>query len=199
MNSPIYFHPWIYEAVMRFLYGGQYLERLQAVAALIPEGSRVADVCAGDCSLYRYALKDKNIDYVAFDINPRFAFWAGSHGISMTVIDLRVDNIPQADCVVMLGALYQFIPHERLMIEKLLQAARRIVILAEPIHNVAQSRIPLLRWMGRLATRVGDNPCSRRFDETSLRAFLGEYGFQSIRSLAGGRELLAVYTATNSG
>lgn len=199
MNGPIYFHPWIYEAVMRLLYGRYYRKRLLAVAALIPDGSRVADVCAGDCSLYRYALKDKNIDYVAYDINLRFASWASLHGITMTVSDLRANDFPQADCVVMLGALYQFIPHERLVIDKLLQAARRIVILAEPIHNVAQSRILLFRRVGQWATRVGDNPCAQRFDEVTLRSLLGEYGFQKITPLAGGRELLAVYTVADSG
>jgi hypothetical protein len=193
MTSPIYYHPWIYERVMRLLYRNHYRERIQAVAEAIPPGSSVADICAGDCSLLRYGLHNQSADYHAYDINPRFVRWAKKRGIPMKALDIRINDIPFADCVVMLSSLYQFIPQERKTLEKLLLAAKRRVILAEPIHNVAQSRNPLMRWAGRTLTKVGDNPCAQRFDEETLRALLAEYGIQTLKPIAGGRELLAIH------
>ena len=61
MTGLIYRHPRLYEAGLRLLYRGRYRERLEAVAAEIPEGGTVTDVCAGDCALYRYMLRERNV------------------------------------------------------------------------------------------------------------------------------------------
>lgn len=183
---------------MRLLYWGFYQQRLQVVAEIIPPGSSIVDICAGDCSLLRHGLQNKPVDYRAYDINPRFVQWAVKRGIPMKTIDVRNDGVPSADCVVMLSALYQFIPQERKMLDKLVSAAKRLVILTEPIHNVAQSRNPLIRWGGKTMTRVGDNPCAQRFDEERLRELFAEFGFQTIIPIAGGRELFAIYQVGES-
>lgn len=198
MTSPIYFHPWIYECVMRILYWGNYQGRIREAADRIPRGISIADVCAGDCSLLRYGLLNHNADYRAYDINPRFVRWAEKRGIYMQKIDIRKDEIPPADCVVMLSALYQFIPHERTIVDRLIHASKQMVILTEPVRNIAQNSNPLIRWGGQNFTRVGDNPCLYRFTEEQLSALLTECGFQSITPIARGRELLAVYSRSDS-
>ncbi|MBN2328152.1 MAG: hypothetical protein JXR73_13455 [Candidatus Omnitrophica bacterium] len=194
MTSPIYFHPRIYELVMRVIYRGRYFERIRSVADLIPKGASVADVCAGDCSLYRYGLTNKGVEYRAYDLNPRFAAWAKKQGISMRRIDLRTEDVPPADFVVMLSALYQFIPDERIILEKLIRSVKRQVILTEPVHNISQSVNPLVRRFSQRLAGIDDNPCAQRFDEKTLRALLDDFHFQSIKPIAGGREILAIYT-----
>ncbi|MGC9328853.1 MAG: hypothetical protein ACP5I1_14555 [Candidatus Hinthialibacter sp.] len=194
MTSPIYYHPRIYEVVMRVLYRERYLERIQSVGGLIEEGVSVADVCAGDCSLYRYGLENKRVEYRAYDLNPRFVAWAKKRGIFIQQVDYRQEDIPPADVVVMMSSLYQFIPHERIILGKLTQSAKRRVILTEPVQNVAQSANPLIRRFAQWAARVEDHPCAQRFDEKTLRALLEDFHFQSIKPIAGGREILAAYT-----
>ncbi len=198
MTSPIYFHPWIYERVMRRLYSGCYEERIHDATRHIPNGSSVADICAGDCSLYRYGLSDMNIDYTAYDINPRFMRWAEKRSIPMRHLDIRSECPPTVDCVVMMSALYQFIPHERDILNRMISAARKMVILTEPVRNVAQSSLAPIRWAGRILTRVQDNPCDQRFTVESFRNLLDEYGFQIIQPIANERELLAVYSVDNT-
>jgi hypothetical protein len=198
MTSPIYYHTWIYERVMRRLYSGCYEERIHDAALHIPDGCSVADICAGDCSLYRYGLIDKNINYTAYDINPRFIRWAEQRNISMRHLDIRSEDIPQVDCVVMMSALYQFIPHERDVLERMINAARKMVIITEPVRNVAQSSFAPIRWMGKILTRVQDNPCDQRFTEASFRNLVDEYGFHPIEPIANQRELLAVYSVDDS-
>ena len=183
---------------MRVLYGRYYRERIKKVAAWIPENTQVVDLCAGDCSLYRYGLTFKPVDYRAFDINSGFIRWAAKRNIPMQRLDLHSDPIPDADSIVMMSSLYQFIPYEKKIVRSLIHAAKRRVILTEPIRNIAQSRFPLVGWIGKKLTQVGDHPCTQRFDEETLRALLTEFGFQTIQSIAGGREILAVYTLPTS-
>lgn len=198
MISPIYWHPYLYEAALRLLYRSYYRERIQAVAERIPEGSSVADVCAGDCSLYRYGLRDKQIPYAAYDLNPVFVRWARGRGLAMEKLDLWSQEIPPADCVVMMGSLYQFIPAHAGILDKLIRAARRRVIVNEPVMNLAQSTHPWVRQAAYLFSYAGRRRSSRhRFTEGELRAFLEERGFHSIALIAAGRDLVAVLDKVN--
>ncbi len=192
MISPIYWHPYVYELAMRLLYRARYRERIQAVAALIPEGARVADVCAGDCSLYRYGLRDKSVTYTAYDRNPVFVRWARRRGMDMERLDLWDQEIPAADCVVMMGSLYQFIPRHTGILDKLIRAARRRVIVNEPVMNLAQSPHAWIRRAAWLLSDAGRESSRHRFTEGELRSLLESRGFCSLALIAGGRDLVAV-------
>ena len=194
MKSPIYLHPLFYELSIRLLYRRYYRERLEAVAKEIEEGASVTDVCAGDCALYRYLLRKKHVTYLACDINETFIRWAERRKISARRLDARKDAIPSADYIVMMGSLCQFIPNERELVERMLGAAKKKVIITEPVRNWAQSRFAILRGIARLLTAVGTESFEGRFDEHSLRASLLPLGFQDFTFLAGKREILAVYT-----
>ncbi|MFB3785420.1 MAG: hypothetical protein ACE15F_03530 [bacterium] len=197
MISPIYWHPRLYEAALRLLYLSHYRERIQAVAERIPDGSSVADVCAGDCSLGRYGLRDKPITYTAYDWNPVFVRWARGRGLAMEKLDLWSQEIPSADCVVMMGSLYQFIPRQAEVLEKLIRAARRRVIVNEPVMNLAQSTHPWVRQAAYLLSYAGRHSSRHRFTEGGLRAYLEERGFHSIALIAEGRDLVAVLDKAN--
>lgn len=191
MYSPIYWHPFLYELSMRMLYRSGYGERIKAVSVLIADHATVADVCAGDCSLYRYGLQHKDLVYTAYDINPMFVRWGVRRNIDIRKLDLRHDPMPRADYVVMMGSLYQFIPNERIIIDQMMNAAAKRVILVEPVRNLSQHVNPVLRKVARFFSSVDDQPCDRRLNETGLRQLLADKGFQTMYSIVHGRELLA--------
>jgi len=192
MISPIYWHPYLYEAALRLLYRSRYRKRIQTVADWIAEGVSVADVCAGDCSLYRYGLRGRNVTYTAYDVNPVFVRWARGRGLAMEWLDLRSQEIPPADCVVMMGSLYQFIPRHAEILDQLIRAARRRVIVNEPVMNLAQSSHAWVRQAAYFLSRADSQGSRRRFTESEMRSLLEGRGFHSIALLAGGRDLAAV-------
>ena len=193
MNSLIYAHPLLYELSLRLLYRGRYRERLNAVADAIPDHDRVVDLCAGDCAVYRYGLRGRPVEYLACDHNPRFMEWAERKGIPTRRMEVGRDPIPPADCMVMMSSLYQFIPHESRIVEEMIEAARRRVIIIEPVRNWAQSRYALIRWLGRRLARTGEANTMERFDEARLRECLSALGFQTFQPIAGERELLCIF------
>ncbi|MEY4581775.1 MAG: hypothetical protein RL701_6478 [Pseudomonadota bacterium] len=190
-RSPIYRHPWLYSAVMRALYVGSFQERYRVLAALIPEGSEVFEACAGDAYLYEKHLKHKAVRYSGGDLNTRFVAYAKQRGISLSLHDLTADVVPLADFVVLQASLYQFIPQEVAIVEKLQRAARRMLIVAEPVRNLSTSRSALVRAIARYSANPGDGHKAARFDESSLDTlFAGQFASDVVHSFLtpGGRE-----------
>lgn len=191
MKNPIYQYPLIYELALRVVYHVHYGERLRAVADLIPEGSSVTEICAGDCALYRYFLKKKPVDYLACDINERFLRWAEARGIPAMKLDLQSDPIPPADCVVMMGSLYQFIPHEKVILEKLIAASRKRFIIDEPVRNFSQSRFQLVQRVCRFFSSLDRDEFPQRFTFETMQPVLNQVGITDIRLTSGGRDICA--------
>lgn len=192
MTSPIYSSPILYRTTMRCLYFPYYKERHASIAAEIEEGNSVVDCCAGDFAIYRLALRHGNVEYMGCDASDAFIAYARKKRIHARKIDMIHDAIPEADVVLMLGSLYQFIPHEKEIVVKLIGAAQKKVIVAEPVRNLAQSGNSVVRWIANRLTRVEHGEVPRRFDERSLIDRLKPLGFQTFKPIAGGRELLAI-------
>ncbi|HTV21785.1 MAG TPA: methionine biosynthesis protein MetW, partial [Polyangiaceae bacterium] len=175
--SLVYAHPWVYQGVMRALYGRGFDARYRAIAELIEPGSEVFEVCAGDGYLYRRYLQPKAVRYAGGDINEAFLRHARRSGIAIQRLDAVSDPIPVADYVVIQASLYQFIPHHLRLLESLLGAARRSLIVAEPIVNLSTSSSGLVRWLAQRSANPGDGHKAARFDEASLDAALrGHFG-----------------------
>ena len=195
-NSPVslvYAHPWLYQGVMRALYGRGFDERYRAIAELIEPGSEVFEVCAGDGYLYRRYLRPKRVRYSGGDINEAFLRHARRSGVAIHRLDALRDPIPVADYIVIQASLYQFIPNHVQLIESLLGAARRSLIVAEPIVNLSTSSSPLIRWLAQRSANPGDGHKAARFDAASLDAALSEHfgdRIESSVSIARGRERL---------
>jgi len=193
MTSPVYWHPRIYTLSLRLLYGQHYLSRYQEVAKFIPQAGSVLDLCAGDCALYRHALNNQNINYLAVDFLQGFTSWAEKKGIKAKCINIVNDPIPEADIIVMMGSLYHFIPRHNSIIEKMIQNARQRVIISEPVNNLIQKQNPLLKFIARFLTQVHSQEFTERFDENSFTTIMQSHGFQHIKPIANGREMIAVY------
>ena len=93
---------------MKILYGKEYFKRFEKIAEFIEPDSNVLDLCAGDCSVYEYALRKKNVSYTAVDISPEFINYAKKLGVKTIIQDVRTFDIPKTDVILLLDSIYQF-------------------------------------------------------------------------------------------
>ncbi len=194
-TSLIYRSASVYELAMLLLYGRHYNSRYRAIAELIPAGSSALDLCCGPALLYHRYLKSKGVQYTGVDINANFIARLVGRGGSGEVLDLRGDEgLPAADYVIMQASLYHFLPDASPVVDRMLQAARKRVIIAEPIRNLATSNSRLISLLGQLFTNPGAGGHSLRFTEATLADFFSPYGSQVVESfkIAGGREQVYV-------
>ena len=101
--------------------------------------------------------------------------------------------MPEADVVVLGSSLYHFRPREDELLARLLAAARRRVIVTEPVVNVA-SQGP--RWLRRVAARLtdpGSGEPRERFDLAAFEAFARRNGAAVFEHAPGARNALAVF------
>ncbi|MFD6390894.1 class I SAM-dependent methyltransferase [Nocardia sp. NPDC060259] len=196
-TSVIYRHTSLYNLLMRGLYGRHYGARFEAIAALIPAGAEVLDLCCGPATLYTRYLRGKSVRYTGFDINERFISRLVSAGGNGLVWNLREDTaLPRADYVVMQASLYHFLPEPEPIVRRMLEAARKQVIIAEPIRNLTtSSNRTLARLSGRF-TDAGEGAQAHRFTRETLDRTLTHYATHvaSTSLIAGGREQLCVLT-----
>ena len=196
MSSLIYQHRTAYHLLMRLLYGRHFSARYEAIAAGVPLGSSVVDVCAGDGYLYLNYLRAKSVQYQALDISPQLVRWMQQHGIQAQRFDAWQDTLPVADIVIMQASLYQFLPNAAPIVEKILHAARQHVIITEPVRNIASSDNPVLRFVGKRLTRPEEGSGeyqAHRFDQASLLGLAQQFPvFERSCELPGGREMMIV-------
>lgn len=180
---------------MLLLYGRHYTSRYRAIADLIPAGSSVLDLCCGPAHLYQRWLRAKSIQYTGLDINKNFIARLLRRGGSGRVWDLRSSEaLPNADYVIMQASLYHFLPDASQVVDRMLAASRKRVIIAEPIRNLATSDSRLVSLLGRLFTNPGVGEHALRFTEESLAGFFTSYESRIVQSftIAGGREKVYV-------
>jgi SAM-dependent methyltransferase len=183
---------------MLVLYGRHYTSRYRAIVELIPDGSSVVDLCCGPALLYHRYLRTKGVQYTGLDINANFIARLKRRGGGGQVWDLRSDEaLPPADYVIMQASLYHFLPDASPVVDRMLKAARRRVIIAEPIRNLVTSNSRLLSLLGRLSTNPGVGEHNLRFTEASLSDFFSDYRSRVVDSfaIAGGREQVFVLDA----
>ena len=126
----------IYSVLIKILYGKYFLNRYRDLRSYIPIGDTVLDVCSGDCNLYHFAIKGRN-QYTGVDIN--ISKLKKNKNVNQKQLDIINDPIPKADIIILQGSLYQFLPNQKLVIDKLLFNAKKKVIISEPIINIANS------------------------------------------------------------
>jgi SAM-dependent methyltransferase len=183
---------------MRVLYGRYYAARDAAVAAHVPDGASVLELCCGPARLYERELRGRIGGYIALDASERFVARLRRRGVDARQADVATAALPVADVVVMQASLYHFIPAAEAMLRRMRAAARASVIVAEPVRNLASSSNGLLARLGAggAATSGGAQP--QRFDAESLRALVrGAFADDAIAfhgPIPGGREHLYVLT-----
>jgi hypothetical protein len=191
-ESLIYRSPLLYRAAMFVLYGRHYFSRCRVIADLIPANSSVLELCCGPADLYCRYLRPKSVRYVGLDINPRFVACLGELGRVWNVQD--ASPLPVAEYVLIQASLYHFLPDPSPVIDRMLSAATKQVIVAEPIRNLTNSRFPLLSTIARGETDAGTGAQTLRFNEQTLDAFFSRYATRVSKSflIPGGREKVYV-------
>ena len=195
MQSLIYRSGVLYKLLMVLLYREHYASRYRSIEKLIPRGASVLDVCCGPAVLYDRYLKPKGVRYTGLDINDDFVAEARGKGITMVRADVNaISELPRADVVVMQASLYQFLP-DRVpsTVAKMLKAAKKKLIVAEPVRNLSTSRIGCLARLAQQQTDAGFGACISRFDVSSLAEAMSPFSSRIEKSflIPGGRE--AVY------
>ena len=180
MRSIVYWNPFIYSLFMRFSYKSNYLERYQAIESLIDADSSLVDVCCGDCKIYEF-LKDKNIAYTGLDFNPAFINEGNRKGIKVQKCNVKNDGIPQADYVLMQASLYQFIPNHAEVLRRLYAAARKYLIIAEPVKNYADSKWKIVSWIAKLLNNPGDGIKRERFNINTFKEALEPFNRNRVK------------------
>jgi SAM-dependent methyltransferase len=188
-----------YELLMRALYGRHYAERMAAVAAQVPPGSSVLELCCGPGTLYRRHLKDRTRAYTGLDVNQRFVAQLQRRGLDARQVDLASGDhpLPPADAVIMQASLYHFLPDAGRLIDRMLEAAHERVIISEPIRNLATSGLPLIGRLGRAGADPGVGSHAQRFTEETLDGLLSGYRERIVAAfkIPGDREKVYVLAA----
>lgn len=180
---------------MRVLYGRYYAARDAAVAAHVPDGASVLELCCGPARLYERELRGRVGSYVALDASERFVARLRRRGVDARRADVAIAELPVADVVVMQASLYHFLPYAEAMVQRMRAAARGSVIIAEPVRNLASSRLGLVARLGAGAAATAEGAQAQRFDGESLAALLrGGFGDAVTfhAAVPGGREHLYV-------
>ena len=191
-KSPIYWHSFVYDLVMRLLYGRAITQTYAEVADLVPDGASVVDLCCGTARLYRDHLRARGCRYLGLDFNGHFVMRGRRCGVPTRFFNLLSDPIPAADYVVMLSSLYHFRSRAAEVLERMKAAAGRAVIISEPIRNLSGHPSPL----GRIAMRLsnpGVGEYGERFDLAELRALASAHGVTDFLHREGDRNVVAVF------
>jgi ubiquinone/menaquinone biosynthesis C-methylase UbiE len=192
-RSPIYWTAMGYDLIMKILDGRNYTRTYQDLADLIPEGASVVDICSGTCKLYRSFLKDKGVDYLGLDHNGHFVMAARRRGVNTRIVDLFSEEIPPADYVVMCSSFYHFREQEKQIIEKLLKAARKAVLITEPVRNLSNHPFRPFARLANLLTKPGKGSFSYRYDADSFRKFAEEHNATEFVHEPGRKNAIAVF------
>jgi Methionine biosynthesis protein MetW len=200
MKSPIYWHPEIYHQIMKLLYGKHFEARYQAIADLIPDYASVTEVCAGDGYLFRHYLQKKMVKYIGLDINSSFVTHGQHNNVPIVKHDILTEKIPSSDYVIIHASLYQFIPAHQIVVNKLLEATQSVLLIAEPIKNLASSNNPFISFLAKYSANPGKDHTLHRFNKNTLVDFFQQFKeFSSIKEVKGGREIIGVFKKRSPG
>jgi trans-aconitate methyltransferase len=183
-----------YGLAMRVLYGRYYGTRDAAVAAHVPDGASILELCCGPGRLYRNELRGRVGSYIAMDSNAGFVDRLRRRGVDARKADVATAELPLADVVLMQAGLYHFLPDAEAMVRRMLAAARRRVVISEPVRNLAQSSAAIVARLASAGAATADGPQAGRFDEASLATLMGRFGDAVLEAhpAPGGRERVYV-------
>jgi SAM-dependent methyltransferase len=167
----IYQIPALYRLLMRLGYGPDYAARYALVADRIGEPDDVLEVCCGHLGLYRHLARRGLVrSYVGLEQAPAMLRLARRGGVDVRAFDVRAGGaLPAAGTVIMQASLYQFHDIADTLLPRLWAAARRRLVIAEPVRNLSQSRVRVARWAARALTRTPDGRIHTfRYTEATL-------------------------------
>jgi trans-aconitate methyltransferase len=182
----VYWHPMTYRFIERMLYGRSYRRHYEALSREIG-GLNVLELCCGDCQIVDYLKGNR---YNGLDINPRFVNHARRRGLNVSLQDVSVAKLPEAECILINNSLYQFYPHHGQLIRKALESAQKKLIISEPVVNLTSPKNRIISFITKRTTWVGDKSSVKRFNREEMEEIFREYHADKIEFL--GRNLMGV-------
>jgi len=187
MISPIYWHPFIYRFTMNGLFAisnynlkDEYTKIADEVGTL-----SVVDLCCGDCYFKKFI---PNNTYIGIDFNKTFIKWAHKKGINAEQKDVLTENLPSADCVLMLASLYHFLPkNQDAILQKMISSAKKKVIISEPVHNLHSSS----KSVANFFSNPGGAYTGQRFSANQLISLYKKFNASKIIDM--GRTMIGVF------
>lgn len=192
-KSPVYWTPAGYDRAMQLLLRSDHSRAYRAVAALIPPDASVVDVCCGTGQLARAFTDLDPARYLGLDFNGHFVRSLQMSGLRAQHVNVVTDAIPAADYVVMCMSFYHFIASQVDVFAKLRAAARRAVIICEPVQNLSRHRLRWLAKSSNLLTNPGVGDFGSRFNLASFHAFADQNGATEFIHHDGGKVATAVF------
>src|SRR2546427_4741346 len=156
----IYRFPTLYRLAMRVGYGADAEARYPLVADLVADRTdqpgHILELCCGDLALYRHLLRRGLArSYLGLEQSSAMLRLARRRGVDVRAFDVRAaGELPTADTVIMQASLYQFHDIADTLLPRPWAAARRLLVIAEPVRNVSRSRVRAARWIARILTRT---------------------------------------------
>ena len=148
---------------MRLTYGRKFRRRYEVLNGLLERDHSLLELCSGDCYLYLNFLIQKGIRYTGVDINKSFVNYARRNNVNVEILNVLYDEIPEADIILMHASLYQFIPDEKRIIDKIIEAAKEKVIIAEPVINRSHSGNKFSQILSAFLSNPGTKLARKRF------------------------------------
>jgi SAM-dependent methyltransferase len=190
----LYRFPSLYRLLMRAGYGADYTARYALVADRLGAPDDVLELCCGPLGLHAYLARRGLLrSYVGLEQSPAMLRLAGRRGVDVRAFDVRAGGaFPAAGTLVMQASLYQFHDAAEDLLPRLWAAARRRLVVAEPVRSLAQSRFGAVRWLGRVLTRTPDRVHAFRYTEASLLELYRRCGVpvNRVDRTPGGREVV---------
>jgi glycosyltransferase involved in cell wall biosynthesis len=191
-KSPIYWSGAGYDLVMRGLYGDKLSDIYAGVAGHIPDNVSVSDLCCGTAVLYRDFLQARGCDYVGLDFNAQFVFANRRRGIRSRFFNVLNDEIPEADYVTMVSSLYHFRANAEALLERMLKAARKGVVISEPVQNWSSQPSLLGKAAGWLSN-PGVGEYHERYDLAQFETLVRNHNATEIVHGEGARNAVAIF------
>jgi len=182
---------------MRLLYGDRS-EHLGVVAAAIGRDADVVDLCCGDCALAPFVLAH-GCTYRGYDVNRTFVEHGRRLGLETYVLDVRAEDLPAGDVLSLVGSLYQFIPDDRRLVDRMLHSAKHAVVVSEPVVNWQSSKLPVARSLAQRLTRVDGRAFPYRHTEQTLRDLLAGLPKDAVALRRAGRDLVIAIDSARAG
>jgi SAM-dependent methyltransferase len=149
---------------MNLLYPFGYARRFREVIREI-RGKSVVEYCFGDIIIARHCIKN-DLQWTGYDISRNFVNFARKRGFDARIADVSLMDAPVADCCIIAGSLYHFLPDPEPVISAMMRHSRRLII-SEPVSNLSSGK----GLTARIAAYLSRTPAGihrERFDETGL-------------------------------
>jgi trans-aconitate methyltransferase len=189
MKSPIYWHPKIYNLVMKSLEGASYNNKFEFLSNEIGKAS-LLDIGCGDCEMFK-AVKNKE-KYFGVDMNSAFIKHAHKKGIKAKKLDILKQPLPEGfDVILFSGILHQLVPHHESLITQALEKAEKKVIICEAETHLASSKNFITRKIANFLNNPGRNLPEKRLSKQELYDFYKKLHVHTLEKI--GRNSIAIF------